>query len=276
MENSVVIQIKTDLLQPNPLQVRDRINPSSINELVESIREHGILEPLLVAKTPAGYQIISGERRWQAAKVLGLEKVPAVVKQTDSQGMLQMALVNNVQRSELNPLERAKAFQRLKEEFGVSWSETARKIGKSVAYVVNSVNLLKLPDALKDGLLSGLITEGHARALGGIEGTRLMIEGYKTVLKEKASVRRAEEIARLMRESEREEEGGKKGGVFNKEEIGQLVSKVKAAFLPLPVDVEVIHTRVRGKVSLEFRAGSSQTRKFLKKISKKLARKKNQ
>ena len=268
---SGVVEIETRLLQPNPLQPRGPISPDSISELVDSIRENGILEPLLVARTPAGYQIIAGERRWQAAKILGLEKVPSIVKEVDSRAMLQMALVENLQRSELNALDRARSFQRLKEEFKFSWSEIARKIGKSVAYVVNTVALLRLPDALKDGLLSGLITEGHARALGGIEDTRLTIEAYKMVLKEKASVRRAEEIGRLVKESSRGEEGEREFA-FKKEEIEKIVGEIKDGFAPFPVEVEVIHTRIRGRICLELRGEIGKTKKFLEKVGKRLGK----
>jgi len=265
-----VIEIETDLLQPNPLQPRGAITASSINDLVDSIREHGIIEPLLVAKTPAGYQIISGERRWQAAKVLGFPKVPAIIKEADSQQMLEIALVENVQRQQLNPLERARALKRLHDDLGISWSGIGEKIGKSVAYVVNTVKLLELPDALKDGLLSKLITEGHARALGGIQDTRLMIEAYKAVLKEKASVRRAEEIARLLKEQTREGSEENKEFVFSKKEVNQLINRIKDQFSPLEIEIEVIHTRVRGKISLELRGKIPQTKKFLEKISEKI------
>ena len=195
-----ITQIPTNQLEPNPLQPRGIINSDSISELVESIREHGILEPLIIAQTPAGYQIIAGERRWRAARILKLPYVPAIIKKTTPQQMLEMAIVENVQRKDLNPIERAKAFLRLKEEFGLDNHGIAKKVSKSVPYVINVLKLLSLPDAIKDGLLSGLISEGHARALSGIGDTRLMIEGYKVILKEKASVRRAEEIARRMRQ----------------------------------------------------------------------------
>ncbi len=195
-----ITQIPTNQLEPNPLQPRGIINSDSISELVESIREHGILEPLIIAQTPAGYQIIAGERRWRAARILKLSYVPAIIKKTTPQQMLEMAIVENVQRKDLNPIERAKAFLRLKEEFGLDNHGIAKKVSKSVPYVINVLKLLSLPDAIKDGLLSGLISEGHARALSGIGDTRLMIEGYKVILKEKASVRRAEEIARRMRQ----------------------------------------------------------------------------
>ena len=194
-----IIEIPVDQLQSNPLQPRGVITPDSIMDLTESIKEHGILEPLVIAHTPAGYQIIVGERRWRAAKMAGKRAVPCIIRETSAQGMLEMALVENVQREDLNPIERAKAFNRLVDEFSISKSEIAKRISKSPSYISNTLKLLRLPDALKDGLLSGLITEGHARALQGIHDVRLMIEAYKLILKETASVRRAEEIARRMR-----------------------------------------------------------------------------
>jgi ParB family chromosome partitioning protein len=194
-----ITQIATNQLEPNPLQPRGVINPESVAELVDSIKEHGILEPLIIAKTPAGYQIIAGERRWRAARIAKLEYVPAIIKETTPQQMLEMAIVENVQRQDLNPIERAKAFLRLKEEFHFDNHQISKKVSKSIPYVINALKLLTLPDALKDGLLSGLISEGHARALVSIGDTRLTIEAYKIVLKEKASVRRAEEIARRMK-----------------------------------------------------------------------------
>ena len=199
LKHTQIVHIPTEELQSNPLQPRGVITPETLVDLVDSIREHGILEPLVVAKTPAGYQIIAGERRWRAARIVGLKTVPSVIRETTPRGMLEMAIVENVQRIDLNPIERAKAFSRLNEEFGLSTSEIARRVGKSQAYVSNSLRLLTLPDALKDGLLSGLISEGHARALAAIVDTRLMIEAYKIVLKESASVRRAEDLARRMK-----------------------------------------------------------------------------
>src|SRR4030067_3306687 len=194
-----IIQIDVNELNPNPLQPRGAITPESLVDLIDSIKEHGIWEPLVVAKTPAGFQIISGERRWRAAKLAGLTHVPVIIRETSPKGMLEMALVENVQRVDLNALDRAKGFERLQTEFGLSSSEIATRIGKSVAYVSNSLRLLTLPDALKDGLLSGLISEGHARALAAIDDTSLMVEAYKIILRESGSVRRAEELARRMK-----------------------------------------------------------------------------
>lgn len=199
MAQQQIVEIDVDALQSNPLQPRGLITSESLTEMVDSIREHGILEPLVVAKTPAGYQIIAGERRWRAAKIAGLKTVPTIIKETTPQGMLEMALVENVQREDLNPIERGQAFTRLMKEFGLSNKVIAQRIGKSPAYVSNSLRLLTLPDALKDGLLSGLITEGHARALATIENPKLMVETYKLILRQGGSVRKTEDIARRVK-----------------------------------------------------------------------------
>lgn len=195
-ENAQITYLDINNLQPNPLQPRGLITPESLADLVESIREHGILEPLVVAETPAGYQIIAGERRWRAAKVVGLAQVPCIVKKTSHRGMLEMALVENVQRVDLNPLERAQGFKRMMDEFGLGTAEIAQRIGKSQSYVSNSLRLLTLPDALKDALLAGIVTEGHIRALAAIEDPNQMVEALRQILREEGSVRRAEELAR--------------------------------------------------------------------------------
>ncbi len=194
-----IYELEIDLIQPNPLQPRGLIAPESLAELGDSIRAHGILEPLVIAKTPAGYQIIAGERRWRAAKVAGLARVPVIIRETSPQGMLEMAIVENVQRIDLNPLERAQAYRRLMDEFGLANQEIAEKVSKSASYISNTIRLLILPDAIKDALMSGATTEGHARALSALEDPHLIITGYKEVLKRNLSVRGAEELVRRMR-----------------------------------------------------------------------------
>lgn len=197
--NDQVFLLDINLLEPNPLQPRGLITPESLAELAESIREHGILEPLVIAKTPAGFQIIAGERRWRASKLIGIQKVPVVIKETSPQGMLEMAIVENVQRQDLNPLERAQAYRRLMDEFNMTNSEIAQKVGKSPAYISNTIRLLTLPDALKDALMSGQTTEGHVRALSALEDPHLIIEAYKEVMRKNLSVRGTEELARKMK-----------------------------------------------------------------------------
>src|SRR5258708_13892727 len=149
-----IFELEIDLIQANPLQPRGLITPESLAELAESIREHGILEPIVLAKTPAGYQIIAGERRWRASKLVGLNKVPVIIRETTPQGMLEMAIVENVQRVDLNPLERAQAYKRLMDEFNLTNSEIAQRVAKSPSYISNTIRLLALPDAIKDALTS--------------------------------------------------------------------------------------------------------------------------
>lgn len=202
MDENQIFEIDIEMLQPNPLQPRGLITPDSLVELVDSIREHGVLEPLVVAKTPAGYQIIAGERRWRASKISGLTKVPVIIKETTPQGMLEMAIIENVQRIDLNPLERAQAFRRLIDEFGLTTSEIAIKVGKSAPYVSNTLRLLNVPDVLKDALASGATTEGHVRALASLEEPNLILEAYKLILTKNLSVRGAEELSRKMKTRE--------------------------------------------------------------------------
>jgi ParB family chromosome partitioning protein len=256
-----ITQIPTNQLEPNPLQPRGIINPESVAELVESIREHGILEPLIIAQTPAGYQIIAGERRWRAARILKLPYVPAIIKKTTPQQMLEMAIVENVQRQDLNPIERAKAFNRLKDEFGLDNHLIAKKVSKSIPYVINVLKLLTLPDALKDGLLSGLISEGHGRALGGIGDTRLMIEAYKMVIHEKASVRRAEEIARRMRQ--KIEEGlvpitTENIPQFLRSRMDSIGQDFESTFEEKTTKVKISQTNVYTRVMFQFRGPLDQ------------------
>lgn len=192
--------LSIEVLQPNPFQPRDRVAREDVLELADSIKQFGVLEPLIVAQTPAGYQIIAGERRWRAALEAGLKELPAVVKKTTPKEMLEMAIIENIQRIDLGPLERAQAFQQLQRDFKYSPSEIAKRLSKSVSHVSNTLRLLELPDAIKDGLAGNQITEGHARAIAGIQSVPTMINFYKRILMENASVRRAEEMVRSYRQ----------------------------------------------------------------------------
>lgn len=271
-----ISRIATNQLEPNPLQPRGNISPESIEELVESIKEHGIIEPLVVAQTPAGYQIIAGERRWRAARLLKLPHVPAIVKKVNPKQMLEMAIVENVQREDLNPIEKAKAFLRLKEEFQLDNKQIGKRVGKSVPYVINLLKLLSLPDAVKDGLLSGLITEGHGRALSSIGDTRLIIEAYKIVLKEKASVRRTEEIARRFKQ--KIEEGQvplTKENIpqFLKSKLDKISQDLTALFDDKKSNVSISQSNVTTRVTFEFKGPADKRLEKLGLIYQKLLNK---
>ncbi len=273
-----IVQISVNELQANPLQPRGAITPESLVDLVDSIKEHGVLEPLVIAKTPAGYQIIAGERRWRAAKLAGHSHVPCIIRETSPRGMLEMALVENVQRVDLNAVDRAKGFERLMSEFGLTTSVIAVRIGKSVAYVSNSIRLLTLPDALKDGLLSGLISEGHARALAAIDDHNLMVDAYKIILRESGSVRRAEELARRMKAKSKQpirKTGARKDQVrIVSEEIDKMQADMQKAFAEDGQEerkrtiVKLVRSRRETRVNFTFKGNPDETEKRLQKVYK--------
>lgn len=256
-------------LQPNPLQPRGKITKDQLEELVVSIKSYGILEPIVVAHTPAGYQIIAGERRWRAAKEAGVKEVPVVIKHTTPKGMLEMAIIENVQRVDLSALERAQAFQQLIRDFGFSQAQIAEKLGKSYPYVSNTLKLLTLPDAIKDGLVGGQISEGHARALASIDDERAMVDCYKILLKENASVRRAEELARRFKERIDEENKAHRAGrpsVFQAEEMQRWQDALQKAFSK-KTQVKFTRSNRQTKVTLIFKGSPEEVQDELEKIA---------
>lgn len=202
MKDHAIQLIAVEMLEPNPFQPRGKMSKEDLQELADSIKTYGILEPVVVAHTPAGYQIIAGERRWRAAQLAGLTEVPIVVRETTPKGMLELAIIENVQRVDLNPMERAKAFLQLQRDFSYSVSDISEKMGKSASYVSNSLKLLTLPDAIKDGVVSGEISEGHARALSGVEDKKAMVELFKIVIRDNLNVRDTEQKARNLKEQQ--------------------------------------------------------------------------
>jgi len=250
MDNNLPItELETQLLQANPLQPRGIISLESLNDLVESIREQGILEPIVVAETPAGYQIIAGERRWRASKILGLEKVPVVIRQTTPQGMLEMSIVENVQREDLNPIERALAFKRLIDEFGLGTNEVAKRVGKSAPTISNTIRLLSLPDAIKDALAAGVITEGHVRPLISLGDAKLMLELFKKILRENSTVRQTEDMARNIKGEIQKKEPRAKHDRLWIPEMDEMAREVKSV---IGFDkVNIYQSRSVGRILLE-------------------------
>ncbi len=257
-----VLHLDIDLIQPNPLQPRGLIPPDSLTDLVNSIHEHGIIEPLVVAKTPAGYQLIAGERRWRASKLAGLTTVPVLIKETTSRGMLEMAIVENVQREDLNPIERAQAFQRLIEEFGLPLTEISKRVGKSDSYVSNTMRLMALPDAVKDGLVSGAISEGHARAIAGLGDVKLMVDAYKTILSENASVRRAEDLARRLK-AQNDRKPSMKVERIHSDELDAMAKDLALSVNGL---VKITQSKVEARLVFVIRGNLETTSKTLKQI----------
>jgi ParB family chromosome partitioning protein len=185
-----------DRIRPNSLQPRSGFGEEPLAELQASIREHGVLQPVLVRPAGSGYELVAGERRWRAASAAGLRTVPAIVRRLDDRGALEAALVENLQREDLNPLERARAYSRLQEEFRLSQEEIARRVGRSQPSVANTIRLLSLPSEIQASLEAGRINEGHARAILGAQNVTQMLAIWRAVELKGLSVRATEDAVR--------------------------------------------------------------------------------
>ena len=192
-ENSVgVLEVEIGKIIPNPHQPRHRFDELKLKELASSIKEHGIIQPLTVSKNDDGYEIIAGERRLEAAKIAGLSKVPVIVRDASEQQKLELSIIENIQRHDLNPIEEAKAMKKLAEEFDIDQEEIALKMGKSRSAVANKLRLLNLPIEIQKGLIEEKITEGHAKAILAIENPEKQRALYDLIVKNNMTVRQTE------------------------------------------------------------------------------------
>jgi ParB family transcriptional regulator, chromosome partitioning protein len=198
-ENGIML-VSVDLVFPNPRQPRSMMHPEELQDLTASIREHGVLQPLIV--TPGDMQgryiLIAGERRLQAARLAGLASVPVLVRQATDQQRLELAIIENVQRSDLSALEQAEAYRQLAEDFELSHEEIAARVGKSRVAVTNTLRLLKLPDAVKNALIEGRVSEGHARALLALPTPEAQAAALRIVIAQELNVRQTEELVRKL------------------------------------------------------------------------------
>lgn len=190
-------QISIEKIQPNPDQPRTHFNESELEELSESIRENGVLQPLLVRKQGNKYEIIAGERRYQASKMAGLDTLPVIIKDVDDQKVLELALIENLQRSDLNPIEEAKGYKRLIKTSGMTQETLSRAVSKSRSTITNSLRLLDLPEPVQDLLFEGKLTAGHARAILAVPYEDARIKLAEKVVAEGLSVRATENLAPL-------------------------------------------------------------------------------
>jgi ParB family chromosome partitioning protein len=193
-ENDQVVQLKLSELRPNPYQPRKTFNPESIAELCQSIKEHGVIQPIIVRKGLKGYDIVAGERRFRASIEAGLETIPAVVKTFSENQMMEIALIENLQREDLNAMETATAYKRLMDTFNLTQDELAIKVGKSRPHVANFLRLLQLPSRVQNYVSDGELSMGHARALLGLKDKNEMERLAKKCVQEQLSVRQLEEL----------------------------------------------------------------------------------
>ena len=195
-------EVPIDVIAPNPMQPRQDLDLEALEELAASIREHGLIQPLIVSQVSdveaQRYQLIAGERRLEAAKLADLTRVPVIIREASPQEMLELALVENIQRADLNPLEQATAYRHLMDDFGLTQEQVAERVGKSRVAVANSVRLLRLPDEIKGSLAQGQITEGHARAMLALDGADGQRNVWKAITGQGLNVRQTEELGRRL------------------------------------------------------------------------------
>lgn len=202
-----VMDISIDEISPNPWQPRRDFDEESLNALASSIRENGLIQPVVVRKKKDGtYELAAGERRWRAAKMAGLTVIPAISKEYDDRSMAEMALVENLQRKDLNPVDEGMAYWKLMDEYGLTQENISQKVGKSRPYVANMVRLLDLPEEVKDFLSKGKLTAGQARPLLGLESDAEKVQLARRIVKEGFSARKVEDIIREGKEPKKKED----------------------------------------------------------------------
>ncbi len=199
-----IIEVELDKIIPNEYQPRKVFNDDKLRELSASIKEQGVIQPVIVHRAGAGYQLIAGERRWRASRLAGLKTIPALIKEATKRELLEMALIENIQREDLNPLEAAEAYKRLQDEFKLTQEDLAKRVGKERSTVTNFLRLLGLPKEIKQELATGALTMGHAKALLSLERVRDQMHAALMIVKKGLSVREAEALSSRLKNPPRE------------------------------------------------------------------------
>ncbi len=241
-----VRKLPIEKVRPNPRQPRKHFDPDRLDELAASIREQGVLQPIIVRKQENHYEIITGERRWRATSRAGLQEIPVLIKDYTDQEALQVALVENIQREDLDALEEAEAFSRLIREHGLTQEQVGQAIGRSRAAVSNSMRLLKLPETLLDHLAKGKLTAGHARALMTLKNEQDMLKLADDVIKRGASVRDTEAKARMLNRS------GKKGAAKTEPRSAGDIDLEERLMRALQTKVHLHHRNGKGRLEILF------------------------
>lgn len=247
--NGVTV-LKITQVEPNRGQPRKVFNEDKLHELSDSIKQYGIVEPLIVVKKSDYYEIVAGERRWRAAKIAGLTEVPVVIKDYTKQQIVEIALIENIQREDLNPIEEAKAYQQLIEEYNLKQDEVAERVSKSRTAITNSIRLLKLNEMVQDMLIEECISSGHARALLGLNDTSMQYELATRIFDEKLSVRETERLIKQMNKKDSEKVKKEKRPLENIEIYQSLEEKLKQS-----VGSKVTINRkdnTKGKIEIEY------------------------
>ncbi len=242
------IEIPISRIRTNPYQPRQRIDEQALAGLAASIGEHGVIQPVVVTETLDGYRLVAGERRVRAAELAGLDHVPAVIRQLADREQLELALVENLQRSDLDPIEEARAYRQLIDEFGFSQETIASRVGKARSTIANTLRLLDLDDSIQAAIGDGRISEGHARALGGLAAD-LQRRVLGTVVDGELSVRQTEELVRRLRDHARPQATGPVARHADDPELERVEEDLRRS---LGTKVSLSRTRRGGRIVIEY------------------------
>ena len=238
------IYLKINEVEPNRDQPRKEFDEDALLELADSIKQFGVLQPLLVQKKDGYYEIIAGERRWRAAKLAGIKEVPVLIKEYTSQEIVEISLIENIQRENLNPIEEAMAFKRLLEEFNLKQDEVAERVSKSRTAVTNSMRLLKLSSRVQQMVIDDMISTGHARALLAIDDEEQQYIIASKIFDEKLSVRETEKLVKSLKTPKKEKETEKQERMFVYDDIIEKMKNIMGTKVN-------IHTKANGKGKIE-------------------------
>lgn len=242
-----VANIAVSKITANPRQPRKDFNPELLEEMIASINAFGVIQPVVVRPRDGGYELIAGERRWRAAQAAGLEVIPAIIRQTDEMESLELSLIENLNRDDLNVVEEAYAFQQLIEDFGITHADLSKRIGKSRSNITNILRIITLDPEIQDMLANEAITYGHARSVLAIEDKKLQKKIVKRIVDDQLSVRQVEEIVRNLMQGE----AGKKKApkVIQPKKFPDITQRL-SDYLSVPVRVEM--SKTKGKIEIEF------------------------
>ncbi len=246
-----VFEVDIDKIEPNKNQPRKRFEENALEELAESIKEHGVIQPIILKKIDSGYEIIAGERRWRASKIAGIKKIPAVVKNIDDLKAFETALVENLQREGLNPMEEAKSYKRLIEEFSLSQEEAAKKVGKSRSVVANVMRLLNLDERVQVFVSENKLSNGHGRALLGISDNNIQFETAEKIIEEELSVRETENLVKKITENidNKKDKKQKDEIKFKTDNYKYIENDLKSIF---GTKVKLSNNKNKGKIEIEY------------------------
>lgn len=233
-------------IKPNSNQPRKNFSDEKIEELAKSIEVHGIIQPIMVRTAGQGYEIVAGERRWRAARKASLKKVPCIVRELDEEQNMLVSIIENMQREDLNPMEEAEALSQMTTKYGLTQEEVSKSVGKSRPYITNSLRLLKLPSAVREMVVDGELTSGHARAILAVKEEKKQIEMAKHIVKKGLSVREAEALAN---ESEEGKQKTRPKARKKNQELTNLEEELKTV---LGTKVAIQHGTKRGKIEIEY------------------------